>query len=334
MPRSRALALAASLAALVLAHSVLAHRHLSQAEDATRMEPPTTDDTLTSYLSRAGDFELFLRALRHFGLDRPLDGKDKKKICVPSGPAPPCYFYYCPPAPCEWVPERKNVSLVAEDGPFTVLAFNDEAMRALLSSWIPDLSLERVFKSAHLSARLEDALLYHIVKGASVTTADMAAADAAAFTVVRSARSDEKKSGADLALFPDMDGGVIRIHEDCVDKAPLGAEHGCLVQAGWGKCTEPWMSDDGNPNPSFRPWGFCELSCRKCECDSDKCAKTIEQGDLAVTKTNVTVHVLSGAIRPPRRFSSFRCLLLRRHRHHHRHHRQCTCGTRRRTVGR
>ena len=101
-------------------------------------------------------------------------------------------------------------------------------------------------------------------------------------------------------VFFKGEGGQVRIHEDCVDKAPQGVEHECRLQAEWGKCSEPWMMDE--EKESGRPHGYCEMSCNRCVCSGISCTKEISVGDVELSEGEVTVHVLSAALDPPQKF--------------------------------
>ncbi|QDZ18320.1 hypothetical protein HOP50_01g08260 [Chloropicon primus] len=276
-------------------------------------DPPGASDVLTSYLEGSGRFSLFVRSLRHFGYARALDGKEPKRKCSAFGPQPACYLFYCPPAPCASWAVADEVS--KGDGPFTVLALTDDAMEAMLKARFgPSAELGEVLRSEALSERLRDVIGYHVIKGKGLRTADMGASAEAAevatpspsstpprhrFATGATLRGDNRTTGGEAVFFLGKDGRV-RLHEDCTDKAPPGTDHGCHLQAEWGKCSEEWMNDRGAL--SGRPAGYCEVSCQRCECDSSSCTKEIAQADVVLERVNVTVHVLSAALEPPPQF--------------------------------
>jgi hypothetical protein len=163
------------------------------------MNMPGDSDTLTSFLKRAGHFDLFLELLDHFHYDRALDGKKDRPSCVAQARGP-CYLWYCPPAPpCR--PTDEPLPLSRDDGPFTVFALTDQSITALLDEWSGSdgeknkLTLSKALKDERLEQRLEDVLKYHIIKKESVTTPKMTPDDAAAtFDADETAAAGREKS--------------------------------------------------------------------------------------------------------------------------------------------
>jgi len=275
-------------------------------KDFVESVSPKPDDTLSEFLERTGKFDMFLRAVRHFKYDRALDGKENKPSCVPQAPRV-CFLWYCPPAP-PCIPSVDEEALSKEDGPFTVLAPTDDAMTAMIDKWGKDLTLEKVLKDESLSGKLKDVIQYHIVRGAVKTPNMVDNAEAwntaespdslpeKRFASFKTLRAGNTTSGSEIVVFKDENSGKIRFHEDCVDQAPPSAEHGCALQAEWGKCKEDWMQ------------GYCALSCQRCTCDtsSEACEKEIIVPDIELVEDDdaleVTVHVLSAVLEPPERF--------------------------------
>lgn len=222
--------IAAACLLLLPAFCAAIPRQLQQTTTPVFSEAPEAGDTLSSFLERAGGFDMFLASLKHLGYDRPLDGRDalpSPPRCV-RAPRGPCFLWMCPPAPpCVPVAaEEKPLALAKEDGPFTVLAFNDTAFARLLGDWAKErgrdepLALADVLRDDALESRLDDLIRYHIVKrggDGAETYETRVTGGAPAYETAQTARESNGTTGSDLVIFRGAD-GRIKFHEDCVDR--------------------------------------------------------------------------------------------------------------------